>query len=587
MSEAINYKIIFDHVNKHWLTVVCSIARPNSGGQKVALPAWVPGSYLIRDFAKHLVDIRATSNNKDVPMVKIDKNTWQCAPCKGALEIEYHYYCLDNAPRGAYVDDQRVFFDGSRIFLVIEGEEEQTRSVEIVRPSFAKSKQWRCATSMDAVKVAADGFGTYTAANHLELIDHPFVISNFLELEFMVDSTPHQMVITGADAVDLTRLSTDLAKVCAGHVNYFGELPPMRKYLFIVQAHAAAYGGIEHRASASLVCARSDLPISGDATLSEGYKAFLGLVSHEYCHLWQVKRIKPEVFLNPDLYREVYTRQLWLFEGVVSYLDNLILVRQGLINLPDYLQMLQRDITKLQQTPGAYVQTLEDSSFDAWIKFYQPDENSINSAVSYYLKGSLAALALDLQIIVNSRCQQSLADMMQVLWQQYGKTGLGLPEGYFERIVFEVTGEDYNEFFNRILRTTDPLPLPELLLQVGVVFKNTETSLLDSFGWMLANEQDKLMVRSVLNGSVAEQAGITPNDQIVAVNNNAVNLSNIETTLKRYAPLDQQVILHVFRDQYLQQIAVSIPSLLQTNCQLELVAETNAQQELQRNKWLN
>lgn len=587
MSEAINYKISFEHITKHWLTVVCRINRPNSEGQKVSLPAWVPGSYLIRDFAKHLVDIHATASNKPVPIIKLDKNTWQCAPCTGPLEIAYHYYCLDNAPRGAYVDDQRAFFDGARIFLIVEGEEEQTHSVEIVRPSFAKHKKWRCATSMEPSKVAADGFGSYIAANHLELIDHPFMLSNYLELDFVIGQTPHKMVLTGIDQVDLSRLTQDLTQICAGHLNYFGELPTMDRYLFIVQAHAQGYGGIEHRASCSLVCAKTDLPIVGGATQAEGYKNFLGLVSHEYCHLWQVKRIKPEVFLNPDLQREVYTRQLWLFEGVVSYLDNLILLRQGIISLNDYLQILQRDITKLQQNPGAYVQTLEDSSFDAWIKFYQPDENSINSAVSYYLKGSLAALALDLEIIVNTRCQQSLADIMQVLWQQYGRTGLGLPEGYFEHLVFEVTGEDYSDFFDKILRSTEALPLPELLLQVGVIYKKTEASLLESFGWNLSPDRDKLTVRSVLNGSVAEGAGITPFDEIVAINNNAVNLSNIEMTIKRYANTDQQITVHVFRDDYLYAYQLNIPELQTTVCHLEVVADTNAQQELQRKKWLS
>ena len=442
----------------------------------------MPGSYLIRDFAKHIITLSATCNKKEVGVRKINKSTWQCDPCKGELCISYQVYCFDAAPRGAYVDNQRVFFDGCRIFLVVDGEEEQTRSLEIVRPKDPRAKKWKCATSMRQVKVDKDGYGTYVADNHLDLIDHPCEISDFSQYDFVVADVQHSLIINGPVVGDVERFVQDLQKVCQGHVDFFGELPKMERYIFVLHVHAEAYGGIEHKYSCVLSCSRRDFPMLDTKDSQEQYRDLLGLCSHEYFHLWNVKRIKPEIFVNPNLNTEAYTRQLWIFEGITSYYDNLNLVRQNLITTEEYLQILQKDLTRLAQNPGAYVQSLEDSSFDTWIKFYQPNENSVNSMVSYYGKGSIAALVLDLTILSASNGAQSLADVMQVLWQQYGKTGLGLPENYFERVTFEVTGEDYSNLFELMLRTTEELPLPELLLGAGVVYRRQDAKTLESMG---------------------------------------------------------------------------------------------------------
>ncbi len=585
MSENIAYKISLDYLTKHLLNIECRIKTSNSEGQLVSLPAWVPGSYMIRDFGKLVVLLQAECNGQNVPTVKVDKNTWQCSPCNGELIIAYQIYCFDLMPRGAYIDNTRVFFDGCRIFLIVHGEEEQSRSVEIVQPQAAECHTWRCITSMNSSKIDTHGFGIYTANNHLELIDHPFLIGNFKLFEFMVADVVHLFAIDGYVNADLQRLIQNTQQICAGHVEFFGELPPMQRYVFILNVLGKGYGGIEHRSSCSLVCARSDLPIIGDSSMSEEYKSLLGLISHEYFHLWNVKRIKPEVFVNPDLTVEAYTRQLWIFEGFTSYYDNLNLVRNNLISTEDYLKIVQKDINTLLQNPGAYIQTLEDSSFDAWIKFYQPDENSVNTTVSYYLKGSIVALVLDLLIIRHSRRKQSLADVMQIIWQQYGKTGLGLPENYFSRILFEVTGEDFSEFLDLALRTTEALPLPELLLDVGVVYKSVPTDFFDNLGVKFAADQGKLSVRSILYGSAAEQAGLAPNDTLIAVNSVAVNLANIQSVLSRSRSGDD-VSLQLFRNDILIELKLNLPAADKTICQLELANIKSAQQELNWQKWL-
>jgi predicted metalloprotease with PDZ domain len=582
MSEAISYKISLEKVTQHLLTVECRIKKPSEEGQVVSLPAWVPGSYMIRDFAKHLVSIRAESLGKPIEVFKIEKNTWRFAPCSDELLIKYQVYCFDLMPRGAYLDNTRAFFDGCRVFLVVDGEEEQTRCVEILRPKHA----WRCATSMKPYRIDADGFGIYIANNHLDLIDHPFEIGTFQELSFTVANVPHKIIIDGTFHGDLERLAKDVEQVCTGQVDFFGELPVMDHYIFILNVLGKGWGGIEHRSSSTLLCARSDLPVIGDSSMSEQYRALLGLFSHEYFHLWNVKRIKPEVFLNPDLTEEVYTRQLWIFEGITSYYDNMNLVQHNIISPDVYLQLLQKDITTLLQNPGTNLQTLEDSSFDAWIKYYQPDENSPNSTVSYYIKGSLVALALDLLIIKNSRRKQSLADLMQVLWQQYGKAGLGVPENYFEHLTYEITGEDYSDFFSLALRTTEPLPLPELFLEVGVIYKLNPADTLDNLGVKFSPDQSKLIVRSVINGSVLEYAGLAANDVVLAINNVAVTLNTIENLLNRYQPNDK-IVMHVFRNDILMELEFANPENTQFSCTLEIANNLTESQQLNWQKWLN
>lgn len=585
MVEPITYKIYLDKLTQHLLRVQCTINRPTETGQIVSLPAWVPGSYLIRDFAKHMLTIRASSQHKDVPLQKISKNIWQCAPCSGPLTIDYEVYCFDLAARGAYVDNTRVFFDGCRVFLVVEGEEEQTRTVEIVRSSYATQAGWRCATSMTPSRVDAEGFGVYTANNHLELIDHPFEISDFQCFEFMVADVPHKIVVAGKATADFARLTADVQKICAAQVEFFGELPSMHQYVFILSVLAKGGGGIEHRASSSLICTRPCLPKIGEQEKSDDYIGLLGLFSHEYFHLWNVKRIKPEVFLNPNLHGEVYTRQLWIFEGITAYYDNLNLVHAGVLEPKQYLKILQDDINLLLQTPGANVQTLADASFDAWIKYYQPDENSVNSMISYYLKGCLVALALDLLIIKNSKHKQSLADIMQVLWQQSGKTGLGLPEDYFSHVAFEVTGDDYSEFFAVAVDSTEPLELSALLQSVGIVCKPKQPTVLDNLGLKIINDQGRVTVKAVLNGSVAELAGICPNDVIVAINKYAVNNNNIEGVITSQ-PVGEDLKVHVIRNDYLLRLMMLNQPLESTLCALEFTEELSEQQRQSQAKWL-
>ena len=314
-------------------------------------------------------------------------------------------------------------------------------------------------------------FGGYRAATYDELIDHPVEMAPFALVSFDAGGARHDVAVTGRIRADLDRVARDLARICQWQIDLFAGAPggraPFDRYLFQVAAVGDGYGGLEHRASTSLLCRRDELPATGDTGVSEGYRNFLGLASHEYFHSWNVKRIKPAAFSPYDLAREGYTRQLWAFEGITSYYDDLALVRSGVIEPPSYLELLGRAITTVLRTPGRRRQSVAESSFDAWIKFYRPDENTPNAVVSYYAKGSLVALALDL---VLRRTGSSLDAVMRALWQRYGQAGVGVPEGAILAIASELAGRELADFFGRYVDGTEDPPLAELLAGFGVTF---------------------------------------------------------------------------------------------------------------------
>ncbi len=314
--------------------------------------------------------------------------------------------------------------------------------------------------------VDESGFGSYLAGSYVELIDHPVEMADFQRIDFDVDGVPHALILSGRCEPDAPRLAADLRRVCHAQRELFGQQPGLRQYLFLTQVTANGYGGLEHRASTALVCARDALPRPGQTGLRKGYRGFLGLVSHEYFHLWNVKRITPRRFAESSLAAEAYSRDLWAYEGITSYYDDLMLLRAGLLDAPAYLDLLAEAATRLQRTPGRLVQTVADASFEAWIKYYQPDENTPNAAVNYYIKGSLAALCLDLTLRLHS--STTLDDVMRTLWTRYGRDDRPVPESGLEQIAAELSGLDLRALFDSMLRSTAELPLAELLAEFGI-----------------------------------------------------------------------------------------------------------------------
>ncbi len=600
LRPPVRYRIVPKDLSGHLYEVTLTLAEPSPGGQRFSMPAWTPGSYLIRDFARHVVLLEAHAGKLRVGVEKRDKHTWQVAPCAGELTLRYEVYAWDLSVRGAHLDTTHAFFNGSSVFLYAHGRETEACEVDIAPPDDDLYRDWRVATSMPrAANTPPWGFGTYRAANYEELIDHPVEIGRFTLAEFTAEGVPHAIAITGRHDADMTRLTRDLAKVCAQQIRFFANPAPMTSYLFQVTALGDGYGGLEHRASTSLICRRSDLPRTGEDGVSESYRTFLGLASHEYFHNWNVKRIRPAAFAPPDLAHENYTRDLWVYEGITSYYDDLMLRRAGLITQAEYLRLLAEGITRVLRTPGRQRQSIADSSFDAWIKFYRPDENTPNAVVSYYAKGALVALALDLSLRLRTDKRCSLDDVMRALWTRYGMTGTGVPEGELERVASELSGQDLRAFFDAAVRGTGDPPFEALLGPFGISFQLRAAESDDDKGGTAAKQpareravlgarvasgaETKLV--HVYTGGAAHKAGLSAGDLLVAINGLRI-AGNLDKLLTRHAP-GERVQCHAFRRDELMTFTVTLDAAPLDTCVLTLSDNADDKARSQRDAWLD
>ncbi|NYT26844.1 MAG: M61 family metallopeptidase [Candidatus Thiodubiliella endoseptemdiera] len=371
----IYYQITPKNVNAHIFEVQLTLDNPNPLGQVFSLPNWIPGSYLVRDFSKHIVSIQASSNSKSMAIKKLNKNHWIVQSCKQKITLIYEVYAYDLSVRCAYLTNQRAFFNGSSVFLKAVDFDDTPCEVTINYPTDSVLGQWSCATTL-MPKEKRQNSEIYSAKNYQDLIDHPVEMADFTRFEFNIEDTPHAMTITGEHNTDIARLQADLQRICQHHIDFFGGNIPFDNYLFLTLATTKDYGGLEHKKSTSLICARKELPTTDKPNITPEYTRFLALCSHEYFHAWWIKTIKPASFHQLNMSRENYTEQLWIFEGFTSYYDELALLRAELLSVEQYLTLFAQTISKVQMGTGRYKQSLAESSFDAWTKFYQQDENA-------------------------------------------------------------------------------------------------------------------------------------------------------------------------------------------------------------------
>lgn len=545
------YTLRIDDPRGHIWRVQVTVEHTAAEGQRFCLPVWIPGSYLVREYARHVVRAHAHGLEGPVTITKVDKQTWLAAPCSGPLRVEFFVYAHDLSVRGAWVDDHRAYFNGAALLPWVEGQQNGPQQLRIERIADACASGWRVATAMTAAEVDADGFGTYVAADYDELIDHPVEIAAWRAVHFEARGTPHRIVLSGSHSehgVDLDRLASEVQKICEWQIDLFGGAAPFPRYDFLCLATRDGYGGLEHRASTSLIVQRDHLPRAHGHD-EKGYRGLLGLFSHEYFHSWLVKRIKPADFTPYDLTRENLTRQLWLFEGFTSYYDDLALLRAGVIDAPTYLKLVAETISRVYSLPGHRAQTLEDASLDAWIKYYRPDENSPNATVSYYAKGALVALALDLHLRRATAGRVSLDTVMQALWAQHAEAPLH--DGDFEALAEAVSGLELGGFFERALRGTDGLPLDQQTPAFGVDWR-----------WRVGESDDKAdpvtlgakfekagaaRVKTVLPGGPAQRAGLAPGDEVIGLDGWRVDAATLPDVLKALAP-GVPIALHSARD---------------------------------------
>ncbi|WP_426344297.1 M61 family metallopeptidase [Pseudoduganella sp. R-32] len=558
-NKKISYTIAAKDPATHMFQVTMTIEAPAAEGQVLVLPAWIPGSYMIREFSRNIVQIRAEAGGQPVELSKLDKHSWQAEPCKGKLTVHYEVYAWDLSVRAAHLDQTHGFFNGTSVFLRALGQEGEPHVVDIQRPAHEAASKWRVATALKELKARRYGFGTYVAQDYDELIDSPVEMGTFEMASFKALGVQHDVVFTGrVPNLDIARVCADLKQICETQIAFFEprtKKAPMDRYVFMTMVVGDGYGGLEHRASTALFCSRADLPTTAQKGKepSEGYMKFLGLCSHEYFHTWNVKRIKPAVFAPYNYQAENYTPLLWLFEGFTSYYDDLLLVRAGLLSEEGYFKMLGKTVGAVLRGSGRTKQSVADSSFDAWGKYYRQDENSPNAIVSYYAKGSLIGLGLDLTIRAKTNGKRSLDDIMRALWQKFGRDFYnGKPRGVtpeeVEALFDNVAGFKLKTFFDKYIRGTEDVPLAKLLSQFGVGYKDERKSSKPGLDVNLGREGADCKLSAVHDGGAAQKAGLSANDLLVAIDGLRVsgNPSNVDGLLSRYK-VGETVQVHAFR----------------------------------------
>jgi len=565
---------------------------------------------MIRDFSKNIVALNAFNSDKQLHITKIDKSTWLVEPFEGEVDDEitlnYEVFALDLSVRSAHMDNSHAFFNGTSLFLKPVGQQDQRFEVEIIPSASPLAEIWTVKTAMTPEKVDQKGYGYYSAENYDELIDCPVEISQSVDASFVVNETPHLVHFTGdvPAAIDVGIIEKDLSVICKEHVAMFeSELPP-DQYRFLTMVSQNGYGGLEHKSSTALLCSPSDLPLTGREKQADDYLKYLGLCSHEYFHLWNVKRLKPQKLKASDLSCEAHTELLWFFEGVTSYYDDLALLRSGVIKIEDYLGLLAKTLTRYFRSNGRFKQSLSDSSFDAWTKFYKQDSNAVNAIVSYYTKGAIVAFGLDMTLREKTGNHYTLDHLMRYLWKAFGREEKGIDERDIEHIVEGQAGHSFSGFFELCLRSTDELPVSQWLNTIGVgLSMRAEKNAEDLGGYnsevakIPADNNTPLsigcrfipgstVIQYVLNNSPAEKAGLSPDDEIIALNDRKLGADNLQKLLEMHAG-DTEVSVHGFRRGVLYETCIKPEPGLENTCELYLLeqqSQSNMQVEI-HNSW--
>lgn len=546
MATGPQYRIELADLSAHRYRVTLTLADP-AAGQVFSLPVWIPGSYLVREFAKHLSGLRASQAGREVPVEQLDKASWRVAsqPGSGALVLTYDVYAFDASVRTAWLDDHRAFFNPSSLCLRAHGAQTNTHRIELA----GLPQGWQIATEMPEVD------GGWQAADYDELLDHPFEIGAHWRGEFEAAGVVHRVIVAGAwPSFDGRRLLADVQRICEAQIAFWGGAP-FQRYSFLLWAVDDGHGGLEHRASTALICARRELPTTAEpATPGEPYARLLGLFSHEYFHAWNVKRLRPAEFAQFDYQRENYTELLWFFEGFTSYYDELFLLRAGLVDAPRYLKLLAASVNGVLASPGRRVQALAQASFEAWTKYYRPDENSPNTTSNYYAQGALVALCLDLRLRAHG---SSLDALMAQLWR--ASQGGPIREADILDGVRMLGGDDVAVSLHRWVHGTDDLPLAELLATAGVSWRDEgRQSVAQRLGVRVRESAlTGITVTHVLDGGSAQAGGLHARDEILGAN--GWRLRRLEDAPALLGAGEHTLRLLVSRDQRLVELPVELP----------------------------
>ncbi|HEX7295706.1 MAG TPA: PDZ domain-containing protein [Pyrinomonadaceae bacterium] len=591
----ISFTVAMTRPHTHLLEVDVAVKRTASGPQeeRLILPVWTPGSYMVREFARHVQDFTAEAGGQALKWEKTNKDTWRVVT-NGAREwhARYNVYANELSVRTSELNSGHAFWNNSNILMYLEGYLQSPSTVRVLAPDV-----WKVATGLPAVLGQKN---TFRAENFDILYDSPFEVSNFKTLIFNVKGVAHRIVIDGEGNYDGERMRQDVQKIVETEVEIMGGEVPYHDYTFIL--HLRGGGGLEHLNSTALGYPRFSFRVeAGDratsaapnttASLPREYRGFLSLVSHEFFHLWNVKRIRPDALGPFDYTQENYTKMLWVAEGITDYYADLVLRRAGLISESEFLSATARAMQALQNTPGRLEQTVEESSFDSWIKFYRQDENSVNSQISYYEKGALLGLLLDLEIRKRSSGAKSLDDVMRYLYAEYFKKNRNYGPVDFQKACELMAGGSLEEFFNRYVRAKEELNYNAALEAAGLRLDTTAPGAAGRandrvfFGADITQEGDRVTVDRVYAGSPAYEQGLNSGDQIVAIDNLRVTRDFFNARLAEKKPGDL-INLTIFRFDDLSTLLIKLGPGREGNYRIvPLTSPTEAQKKIYRD-WL-
>ncbi len=582
----ISYRFDFERFFEHLVDVTLTFSA-KTASPCLWLPAWIPGSYLMREFARNITAVyyqiqSAHDSNPKRRAHKIDKNTWQLPKVEvgQTLHVYYEVYCYDLSVRTAYVDQKRLYGNFTSLALAVEGQESKPVQVSLIMPAAflmgqeltdKNDSEVMLACGLEATHLHSEaknnsnkhGYRLW-AQNYYELIDHPFEIAAQASFNFIIQDNAHQTLshrffISGKHHANMGRLQQDVTQICQAYVNWLGDAP-FDDYTFMTYASGQDYGGLEHINSTSLITPRRDLPSADEPEMpSADYQRFLGLCSHEYFHSWWVKTVRPDVMLNVDLRQEAFTPLLWVFEGFTSYIDDFMLQASGVIDKENYLKLLAEQINRYYQTEGRAHQSVAESSFDAWIKLYRSDENTGNAGISYYNKGALVALCLDLTLQQKSAGRYRVFDVIKEFYNQAKKNDnqrIGITSADMGTVIGQfMPMADWEDFEQRYVNGVEELPLERLLNASGIDIHEDTGETADKkvpWGMRCSETPAGLKVNQVQRGSAAAKAGISAHDVLIAIdgikadNKQLVSLSNAQ----------HKVCCHLFRRDELLSVSV-------------------------------
>jgi predicted metalloprotease with PDZ domain len=571
-SPKIHYLVAMSQPENHLFEVTLQLVGYPLPILDVKLPVWTPGSYLVREYAKNLQDFTAFAGDQSLPWQKISKNHWQIEKNDvSELTVRYRVFANELSVRTNHLDATHGYFNGAAIFLRIPGWEHLPISVTVVPPY----PKWQVITALPAV---TEGENTFLAADFDTLVDSPFEIGRHQLYHFEVLGKPHELAIWGQGNFQPQRMIADFQKIIQVEAQMFGGLP-YERYVFLLHLFSQAYGGLEHKNCCSLIYQRFGF------RAQDKYERFLQLVAHEFFHLWNVKRIRPKALEIFDYDQENYTPSLWFCEGTTSYYDLLIPLRAGIYDAKSYLHHLSKEITRYEMTPGRKVQPLSESSFDAWIKLYRPDANSGNSQISYYLKGEMVSLLLDLLIRARHQNQRSLDDVMVKMWQQFGKAEIGYTPEQLQAVIEAVAGMDLGDFFHRYLDSTEDLPFNLYFEPFGLqlVGEQEEEPYL---GVRTNAENGREIIKFVEMGSPAQLAGIDAGDELLAINGIKLGIGQLSDRLKDFSASDS-IEMTVFHQDELRSYTVSLAAPRLTKYQVKQVDNPSSMQQQNLAGWLD